>query len=341
MSAPLNPSSAPKPDLRTRLTALFHSFSSRARNLAFAIHTSSDPHIPPPPTLPSPAEVQEHGTELCFRQAGPRDRGVWIITWEGVEMVVKGGEDVDAHEAEATELARRLTGLPVPRVYGVRQDGNATYLYFEKLPGESLYHAFPGLSEPPAALKTEIKRAVETMHRVRPSRRFMHRRRQQIGGFPQGNLAALTVSPEIETPLWTTKELHRWLRDRFLKHLPASEEVYNTQVAPALRKLRRAPLVFVHGDFNPGNILVHEGKLSGVIDWERAGWYPSWVEQVAVVRHCAPSDKPSDSAVLEVVVGTQEEVRKRYGWMEVADEGWIGYKVNPPPSEALLKQYCD
>lgn len=26
----------------------------------------------------------------------------------------------------------------------------------------------------------------------------------------------------------------------------------------------------VHGDFNPGNILVHNGEISGVLDWEYA-----------------------------------------------------------------------
>ncbi|MFF4055881.1 phosphotransferase family protein [Streptomyces sp. NPDC001668] len=38
------------------------------------------------------------------------------------------------------------------------------------------------------------------------------------------------------------------------------------------RRLRRycAPLTAVHGDFWPGNILVRDGRVSGVVDWEHA-----------------------------------------------------------------------
>lgn len=37
-------------------------------------------------------------------------------------------------------------------------------------------------------------------------------------------------------------------------------------------------IVFTHGDLNMRNILVHNGKLSGIIDWETAGWYPDYWE---------------------------------------------------------------
>jgi thiamine kinase-like enzyme len=36
--------------------------------------------------------------------------------------------------------------------------------------------------------------------------------------------------------------------------------------------------VFTHCDLNPTNILVREDKIVGIIDWEFAGWYPSYWE---------------------------------------------------------------
>ncbi|KAB8364864.1 hypothetical protein FH972_024725 [Carpinus fangiana] len=34
--------------------------------------------------------------------------------------------------------------------------------------------------------------------------------------------------------------------------------------------------VFYHADLGPGNIMVHNGLLRGIIDWESAGFYPRW-----------------------------------------------------------------
>jgi hypothetical protein len=42
-----------------------------------------------------------------------------------------------------------------------------------------------------------------------------------------------------------------------------------------------APYVLTHADLNMGNIVVHEGKIEAIIDWEVAGYYPWWVERWA------------------------------------------------------------
>ncbi|KAH9861595.1 hypothetical protein J1614_011346 [Plenodomus biglobosus] len=39
-----------------------------------------------------------------------------------------------------------------------------------------------------------------------------------------------------------------------------------------------APYVLTHADLNLGNILVHDGKIVAIIDWELAGYYPWWAE---------------------------------------------------------------
>lgn len=40
-----------------------------------------------------------------------------------------------------------------------------------------------------------------------------------------------------------------------------------------------APFVLTHADLNMGNIMVHDGKILAIIDWELAGYYPWWVER--------------------------------------------------------------
>jgi hypothetical protein len=45
-----------------------------------------------------------------------------------------------------------------------------------------------------------------------------------------------------------------------------------------------SPFVLTHADLNLTNILVKDGKIQAIIDWERAGYYPWWMERVAMVR---------------------------------------------------------
>ena len=35
---------------------------------------------------------------------------------------------------------------------------------------------------------------------------------------------------------------------------------------------------FTHSDITPRNILVKDGKITAIVDWEMAGWYPEYWE---------------------------------------------------------------
>lgn len=49
----------------------------------------------------------------------------------------------------------------------------------------------------------------------------------------------------------------------------------------ALRSLRSDhKIVFTHGDFAPRNIMVKNGTITGILDWEYSGWYPEYWEFV-------------------------------------------------------------
>jgi hypothetical protein len=46
------------------------------------------------------------------------------------------------------------------------------------------------------------------------------------------------------------------------------------------------PYRLSHCDLNAENIMVHEGHVSGIIDWELAGFYPYWYEfgQLGIIK---------------------------------------------------------
>jgi aminoglycoside phosphotransferase (APT) family kinase protein len=61
----------------------------------------------------------------------------------------------------------------------------------------------------------------------------------------------------------------------------------------ALRKHQRTDhkIVFSHGDLHQGNIMVKDGKITGLIDWETAGWYPEYWDYV---KYCYLSPEHRD-----------------------------------------------
>jgi aminoglycoside phosphotransferase (APT) family kinase protein len=47
-------------------------------------------------------------------------------------------------------------------------------------------------------------------------------------------------------------------------------------------------IVFTYGDLNMRNIMVENGKVTGIVDWETAGFYPSyWEYTKGTFRHQA------------------------------------------------------
>jgi thiamine kinase-like enzyme len=49
--------------------------------------------------------------------------------------------------------------------------------------------------------------------------------------------------------------------------------------------------VLTHGDLSPRNIIVQDNKITGLIDWEIAGWFPEYWEYVKFFhRPCIHKD---------------------------------------------------
>jgi aminoglycoside phosphotransferase len=62
-------------------------------------------------------------------------------------------------------------------------------------------------------------------------------------------------------------------------HFPPFNSKYDQALTPTQQNFPAGPpYVLTHADLNLGNILVHEGKIIAIIDWELAGYYPWWVE---------------------------------------------------------------
>lgn len=85
---------------------------------------------------------------------------------------------------------------------------------------------------------------------------------------------------------------------------PREESHAALELARKLGDIRHR-VVFTHGDFALHNILVHEGHVSGFIDWECAGWYPEYWEFTSPLRW--PGRDPEGGALFRMLGGEQYE----------------------------------
>jgi peptidoglycan/xylan/chitin deacetylase (PgdA/CDA1 family) len=103
--------------------------------------------------------------------------------------------------------------------------------------------------------------------------------------------------------------------------------------------LARVPRGFGHGDFFLGNLLVHEGRLSGVIDWDAGG--PGRLPLIDLIhmRHMAAHDVPDDDWGESVVERLLPWARA--GGDALAREHCARVGVDPDPAtlEALALAY--
>ena len=76
-------------------------------------------------------------------------------------------------------------------------------------------------------------------------------------------------------PFAGIQDFHRHLRQGF-QYDPGNNPEINELIH--LQEAASHPPVLTHGDLSSLNILVRDDKIVGIIDWETAGWLPSYWE---------------------------------------------------------------
>lgn len=190
----------------------------------------------------------------------------------GRAFVLKRGRSA-ARAADVTARLREL-GYPAPRYVRVEEE----WALQEELPGEPLEHWLP-LGEPIAARLLEL----HALHATAP------------GPEPGGSWRRVVASSVLSGA-------HSYMRLATLRdHSERSRELL-ARCQEAVRRFGdRVPEAdaIVHWDFTPDNVLVGDGSVTGVIDWEgvRAG-DPSF--DLVTLAFYAPGTPPVEAAVEEL-----------------------------------------
>jgi len=205
----------------------------------------------------------------------------------GDGTVVKYGPRVTVDEGHALRLAHDyITTASVPKIFDIITDNSTkeTYIVQQKIVGRMISEILPNMDN--AALLQvafELRAFIRELSKLDGDGtrlglvgdagcfargRWKRYDRRRFGGLRMEGIH-------------TTERFIRWLDD-YVPSCALSREQRDNWIGEF--QFHR-PTIFSHGDLQPENILIHEGHVSGVIDWECAGWYPYfWNDYIATLK---------------------------------------------------------
>jgi aminoglycoside phosphotransferase len=177
-------------------------------------------------------------------------------------------------EAATMQFISRNTSIPVPKVYCAFTRKEQSYIVMEKVNGEMLGQGWLSRTkESREYILNQLRDMIEEMRRIPPPN---NDRAANVDG---GTLydCRLPGAPNTRRrfgPFTHLSDFHRFLRRGTEAHPDQYPEVKE------LITMHKGtwPLCFTHADLSSLNILVHGDDVVGIIDWETAGWYPSYWE---------------------------------------------------------------
>ncbi|KAL2020584.1 hypothetical protein VTK56DRAFT_8172 [Thermocarpiscus australiensis] len=232
------------------------------------------------------------GSLPCF------DVDEWVLIYEqpsghrkvyqaGDQYIIKKirGDDITS-EAAAHEFVQRHTKVPVPRIYDEWDEGGWHYIMQSRIPGRSLKDCWRELT-------TEAK--VDIAQEVADYMAELSRLRGRALQGPSGE----KLYHNAFVPRTHNAYLGTWATD---------DDIFDHEFRPALaragvaervvRALRHTmppcegQFVFTHGDLYTGNVMVDpaRGAVTGIIDWECAGFWPHWFQYARITHGCSRDD---------------------------------------------------
>ncbi|KAJ8518342.1 hypothetical protein ONZ45_g4560 [Pleurotus djamor] len=201
---------------------------------------------------------------------------VTTIDLGGERRFVKCGADVAVYEALSMEFVRSSTSIPVPKLFAVFSHSDWTYIVMEYIKADTLDSAqFSMTPEQLFSVAHELKGFVSQLKTLSSKHATPL---TALGAWPSGpyrNVYFQGIRPN--QAFRTMREFYGYWLGR-LTH-GDQEELRLDSLATATY----SPTL-THGDLSPRNILVQDGKVIAVLDWETFGWYPDFWEYMAALR---------------------------------------------------------
>lgn len=189
------------------------------------------------------------------------------------KFCIKAGPFTTLAEAHAMQFVAQHTSIPVPKVYCAFTRKGRTYIVMSKVDGQMLGQGWVARSEESKArILAQLKRMTEELRGITP---------------PEGVGVANVNGGPIYDPrlprksLWgpfkAVQDFHKELRDGADVDPNRRGLPWDIAALVSFHK-QPSPVVFTHGDLSSLNVLARGDEVVGIIDWETAGWLPSYWE---------------------------------------------------------------
>lgn len=179
---------------------------------------------------------------------------------------------VSESEVLATAFVAEHSTIPVPRILdvvdGVTDDG--LFVLMTQVPGVQVGKAYTDMDERARELMKEELCGWMNQLRSLPVPPSL-----TISNFLGGpcKVDRIASSGPIG-PFSTVEEAHELI----LSHVVGDERDQVLETARRRSYSKRHRICFTHGDLRPWNVLVKDGRLSGLVDFGSSGWYPEYWE---------------------------------------------------------------
>ena len=217
----------------------------------------------------------------------PHKRRSSVVFLPGNKICIKAGYFTRLTEAATIQFVAQNTSIRVPRIYCAFTRKDITYIVMERLDGEMLGQGWVYRSqESKAKILGQLKELVAELRRV-PAPKDGKVADIDGGELFDDRLPHKNGRRGCLGPFQSVCEFHRHLRD--------GNEVHPDQ-SPAINQMIAAQnaggwsIALTHGDLSSTNVLVRGDTVVGIVDWETAGWWPSYWEYTTA-SNVAPSDE--------------------------------------------------
>ncbi|KAF3018230.1 hypothetical protein E8E14_013107 [Neopestalotiopsis sp. 37M] len=220
----------------------------------------------------TPASQATKPLEVCELLTANAQRQVWAV---GNRFVIKikpyhPGCKV---EVDNVTMVQTHTNMPAPAVVRSWRDGDRFFTLQKRVQGETLEAALPKLTE------EDLTRIGEDLSQhLSRMRRIQNPRMEMINGTGVVDWRLLKPVPEVRADRYSVEtdgQLAGLLAHRIRGHI--DDEILEEFMS---EMPSGHPYTFSHSDLHEGNIMVKDGKFSGLIDWDLSGYYPVWWESV-------------------------------------------------------------
>lgn len=186
------------------------------------------------------------------------------------KLCVKYGQFQYLSEAATIQFISQNTSIPVPKIYCSFSTRKRSYIMMERVDGEMLGRGWSARSkESKAKIFRQLKSMIAEMRSIHPPENM------GVANVDGGMLSDCRLPPPTRFgPFKDIPEFHKHLRQGWEadpQHYPEVSELISLHEGTW-------PLCFTHADLSSLNILIRADEVVAIVDWETAGWYPSYWE---------------------------------------------------------------